>query len=104
MGDREKARAGHAPLRGSDTPTRCSEEDWSLRRLALCLAWDGHGKVNASAGFPAVLGTRGEGALIGWRPARHKLPKIWEGKGDPSPLALVFAFLAYVFFPPARGL
>lgn len=76
MGDREKARAGHAPLRGSDTPTRCSEEDLSLRRLALCLAWDGHGKVNASAGFPAVLGTRGEGALIGWRPARHKLPKI----------------------------
>lgn len=89
---REKARAGHAPRLGSDTPTRC-REDQSLRRLALCLAWNGHGKVNASDGFPAVLGTRGGWVLLGWRPARHELPTVWEEEGDPSPLALVFAFL-----------
>lgn len=61
--------------------------------MALCLDWNGHGKVNASDGFPAVLGTRGGWARIGWRPARQELAEVWEGKGDPSPLALVFAFL-----------
>lgn len=54
---------------------------------------NGHGKVNASDGFPAVLRTRGGWVLLGWRPARRDLPNVWEGKGDPSPLTLVFAFL-----------
>ena len=54
---------------------RC-REDQSPRRLALCLAWNSQGKVKASDGFPAVLGTRGGWAHIGWRPARQELPKV----------------------------